>query len=41
MNSFLGGDVANHQNPYGIAQMHPNGVHMGMPMQPGNQQMNR
>ena len=41
MNSFLGGEVANHQNPYGIAQMQPNGVHMGMPMQPGTQQMNR
>ncbi|KAF2119383.1 Aft1 HRA domain-containing protein [Lophiotrema nucula] len=41
MNSFLGGDVANHQNPYGIAQMQPNGVHMGMPMQPGTQMQNR
>jgi ATF/CREB family transcription factor len=40
MNSFLGGEVANHQNPYGIAQM-PNGVHMGMPMQPGTQMQNR
>ncbi|KAH8723362.1 Aft1 HRA domain-containing protein [Phaeosphaeriaceae sp. PMI808] len=38
MNSFLGGDL-NHQNPYGIAQLPPNGVHM-MPMQPG-QMMNR
>ncbi|KAF2732469.1 hypothetical protein EJ04DRAFT_335723 [Polyplosphaeria fusca] len=40
MNSFLGGEVANHQNPYGIAQM-PNGVHLGMPMQPGTQMQNR
>ncbi|CAO2650189.1 Nn.00g014810.m01.CDS01 [Neocucurbitaria sp. VM-36] len=38
MNNFLGSDI-NHQNPYGIAQMAPNGVHM-MPMQPG-QMMNR
>lgn len=38
MNNFLGSDI-NHQNPYGIAQMQPNGVHM-MPMQPG-QMMNR
>ncbi|KAH7383886.1 Aft1 HRA domain-containing protein [Pyrenochaeta sp. MPI-SDFR-AT-0127] len=38
MNNFLGSDM-NHQNPYGIAQMQPNGVHM-MPMQPG-QMMNR
>lgn len=40
MNNFLGSDI-NHQNPYGIAQMQPNGVHMGMPMQPGQQMMNR
>ncbi|CAI6334166.1 unnamed protein product [Periconia digitata] len=32
MNNFLGSDI-NHQNPYGIAQLPPNGVHMGMPMQ--------
>jgi len=38
MNNFLGSDM-NHQNPYGIAQLQPNGVHM-MPMQPG-QMMNR
>jgi len=38
MNSFLGGDI-NHQNPYGLTQMPPNGHHM-MPMQPG-QMMNR
>ena len=38
MNNFLGSDI-NHQNPYGIAQMQPNGVHM-MPMQQG-QMMNR
>jgi len=38
MNNFLGSDM-NHQNPYGIAQMQPNGVHM-MPMQQG-QMMNR
>tara|TARA_R110002003_G_scaffold111_4_gene9445 strand:+ start:21506 stop:22675 length:1170 start_codon:yes stop_codon:yes gene_type:complete len=38
MNNFLGSDL-NHQNPYGIAQLQPNGVHM-MPMQPG-QMMNR
>ncbi|KAH7082777.1 Aft1 HRA domain-containing protein [Paraphoma chrysanthemicola] len=38
MNNFLGSDL-NHQNPYGIAQLHPNGVQM-MPMQPG-QMMNR
>ncbi|KAH9875731.1 hypothetical protein IAQ61_003195 [Plenodomus lingam] len=38
MNNFLGSDM-NHQNPYGIAQMPPNGVHM-MPMQQG-QMMNR
>ncbi|KAF2260907.1 hypothetical protein CC78DRAFT_547106 [Lojkania enalia] len=41
MNSFLGGDIANHQNPYGIAQMQPNGVHMGVPMQAGTQMQNR
>ncbi|KAF1976770.1 hypothetical protein BU23DRAFT_565454 [Bimuria novae-zelandiae CBS 107.79] len=40
MNNFLGSDI-NHQNPYGIAQMQPNGVHMGMPMQPNGQMMNR
>lgn len=40
MNAFLGSDM-NHQNPYGIAQLQPNGVHMGMQMQPGNQMMNR
>jgi ATF/CREB family transcription factor len=40
MNNFLGSDI-NHQNPYGIAQLQPNGVHMGMPMQPGAQMMNR
>jgi ATF/CREB family transcription factor len=39
MNSFLGGEPA-HQNPYGIAQM-PNGVQMGMQMQPGSQMQNR
>lgn len=39
MNNFLGSDL-NHQNPYGIAQM-PGGVHMGMPMQPNGQMMNR
>lgn len=39
MNSFLGGEPT-HQNPYGIAQM-PNGVQMGMPMQPGTQMQNR
>ncbi|KAF1937678.1 hypothetical protein EJ02DRAFT_356271 [Clathrospora elynae] len=33
MNSFLGSDIS-HQNPYGIAQLQPNGVHM-MPMQQG------
>ncbi|KAI4645153.1 hypothetical protein J4E93_005953 [Alternaria ventricosa] len=38
MNNFLGSDIS-HQNPYGIAQMQPNGVHM-MPMQQG-QMMNR
>ncbi|KAL6705060.1 Transcription factor [Coniothyrium glycines] len=40
MNNFLGSDI-NHQNPYGIAQLQPNGVHM-MPhgMQQG-QMMNR
>lgn len=40
MNSFLGSDI-NHQNPYGIAQLPPNGAHMGMPMQPNVQMMNR
>ncbi|KAF2871579.1 Aft1 HRA domain-containing protein [Massariosphaeria phaeospora] len=40
MNNFLGSDI-NHQNPYGIAQLPPNGVHMGMPMQQGGQIMNR
>ncbi|KAL5409210.1 hypothetical protein PMIN04_011139 [Paraphaeosphaeria minitans] len=40
MNNFLGSDM-NHQNPYGIAQLQPNGVHMGMPMQPNGQMMNR
>lgn len=40
MNNFLGSDI-NHQNPYGIAQLPPNGVHMGMPMQPNGQMMNR
>jgi len=40
MNNFLGSDL-NHQNPYGIAQLQPNGVHMGMPMQPNGQMMNR
>lgn len=40
MNNFLGSDI-NHQNPYGIAQLQPNGVHMGMPMQPNGQMMNR
>jgi len=39
MNNFLGSDL-NHQNPYGIAQLQPNGVHMMQPMQPG-QMMNR
>jgi len=38
MNNFLGSDIS-HQNPYGIAQLQPNGVHM-MPMQQG-QMMNR
>jgi len=38
MNNFLGSDL-NHQNPYGIAQLQPNGVHM-QPMMPG-QMMNR
>jgi len=38
MNSFLGSDL-NHQNPYGLTQMQPNGVHM-LPMQQG-QMMNR
>ncbi len=38
MTSFLGSDM-NHQNPYGIAQMQPNGVHM-VPMQQA-QMMNR
>jgi ATF/CREB family transcription factor len=38
MNNFLGGEIS-HQNPYGIAQLQPNGVHM-MPMQQG-QMMNR
>ncbi|KAF2005951.1 hypothetical protein P154DRAFT_542454 [Amniculicola lignicola CBS 123094] len=41
MNQFLGGDMGNHQNPYGIAQMQPNGVQMSMPMQPGTQVQNR
>ncbi|KAF1950482.1 hypothetical protein CC80DRAFT_509616 [Byssothecium circinans] len=40
MNNFLGSDI-NHQNPYGIAQMQPNGVHMGMPMQQNGHVMNR
>lgn len=40
MNNFLGSDM-NHQNPYGIAQLQPNGVHMGMSMQPNAQMMNR
>jgi ATF/CREB family transcription factor len=40
MNNFLGSDL-NHQNPYGIAQLQPNGVHMGMSMQPNGQMMNR
>lgn len=40
MNNFLGNDV-NHQNPYGIAQLQPNGVHMGMPMQQNGHVMNR
>lgn len=39
MNNFLGSDLT-HQNPYGIAQM-PSGVHLGMPMQPNGQMMNR
>ncbi|KAL5121561.1 Transcription factor [Pleosporales sp. CAS-2024a] len=38
MNNFLGSDM-NHQNPYGMSQLQPNGVHM-MPMQQG-QMMNR
>lgn len=38
MNNFLGGDMS-HQNPYGMAPMPPNGVHM-MPIQQG-QMMNR
>lgn len=38
MNSFLGGgDMGHHQNPYGIAGMQPNGVQMGMSMQPQGQ----
>lgn len=37
MNSFLGGDMGHHQNPYGMAGMQPNGVQMGMPMQPQGQ----
>jgi len=40
MNTFLGSDM-NHQNPYGIAQLQPNGVHMGIQMQPGQPMMNR
>jgi ATF/CREB family transcription factor len=40
MNNFLGSDI-NHQNPYGIAQLQQNGVHMGMPMQPNGHVMNR
>ncbi|KAF2704726.1 hypothetical protein K504DRAFT_515992 [Pleomassaria siparia CBS 279.74] len=40
MNTFLGSDM-HQQNPYGIAQLQPNGVHMGMQMQPGQQMMNR
>ncbi|KAF2185971.1 hypothetical protein K469DRAFT_152349 [Zopfia rhizophila CBS 207.26] len=41
MNQFLGQDMVHHQNPYGIAAMQPNGVQMGMPMQPGTQMQNR
>ncbi|ORY14026.1 Aft1 HRA domain-domain-containing protein [Clohesyomyces aquaticus] len=32
MNTFLGGELTNHQNPYGIAQMQP-GMGMGVPQQ--------
>ncbi|KAF2475273.1 uncharacterized protein BDR25DRAFT_214078 [Lindgomyces ingoldianus] len=32
MNTFLGGELGNHQNPYGIAQMQP-GMGMGVPQQ--------
>lgn len=43
MNAFLGhpanpsGELA-HQNPYGMAQMQPNGIPMSMPMQSGHMQ---
>jgi ATF/CREB family transcription factor len=40
MNNFLGSDL-NHQNPYGIAQLQPNGVHMMQGMQQGQMMQQR
>jgi len=41
MNAFLGNEPAAHQNPYGMSQMPPNGIQMGMPMQAGGHMQNR
>jgi hypothetical protein len=41
MNNFLGAGEHGPQNPYGIAQMPPSSVALGMPMHTGNHMQNR